>query len=168
MYRSLKLVKIDYNYCNYLRKYDSRVSYNDGIKELRPFVGVLFMVHGCEYFAPLSSPTEKHTTMKNTLDIFKIEDGKYGIVNFNNMIPVTNDNYGCLDLNNKTNDKSLNKRYNLMQNQLRILTLNKKEVYQKSSLLYSLYINNKLPINIKNRCCNFPLLEEKCREYNKI
>ena len=84
------------------------------------------------------------------------------------MIQVTNNNYVCLDLNNKTNDKSLNKRYNLMQNQLRILTLNKKEVYQKSSLLYSLYINNKLPINVKNRCCNFPLLEEKCREYNKI
>lgn len=168
MYRSLKLVKIDYNYCNYLRKYDSRVLYNEGIKELRPFVGVLFMVHGCEYFAPLSSPKLKHKTMKNTLDIFKIEDGKYGIVNFNNMIPVTNDNYVCLDLDKKAKNNNVNKRIDLLQNQLRILNANKKEIYHKASLLYSLYKNNKLPVNVMVRCCNFPLLEEKCIEFNKV
>ena len=36
------------------------------------------------------------------------------------------------------------------------------EIYY-SSLRF--YINNKLPENIKPRCCNFKLLEEKCREY---
>lgn len=40
------------------------------------------------YFAPLSSPKPKHLTMnKNMVDIWKIEDGKLGVVNFNNMIP---------------------------------------------------------------------------------
>ena len=34
---NLKFVKVDYKYCNYLRKYDNKVSYNEGIKELRPF-----------------------------------------------------------------------------------------------------------------------------------
>ena len=34
----------------------------------------------------------------------------------------------------------------------------------KSKLLYNLYKNDKLPTNVKNRCCNFILLEEKCKE----
>ena len=37
----------------------------------------------------------------------------------------------------------------------------------KSNILYKLYKENKLHKNIKNRCCNFPLLEKKCREYNE-
>ena len=32
MYRKLKIVKIDSNYCDYLRKYDNRVVYNMGKK----------------------------------------------------------------------------------------------------------------------------------------
>ena len=35
----------------------------------------------------------------------------------------------------------------------------------KSFKLYQLYNDNKLPENIKSRCCNFKLLEEKCLEY---
>ena len=37
MYKKLKIVKVESKYCNYLRKYDNKVSYNEGIKELRPF-----------------------------------------------------------------------------------------------------------------------------------
>lgn len=40
----IKIVKIDHEYCDYLRKFDFRVSYNAGIKELRPFVGILFKI----------------------------------------------------------------------------------------------------------------------------
>ena len=31
--------------------------------------------------------------MKNNLDVVKIDKGNYGVVNFNNMIPVTPNNY---------------------------------------------------------------------------
>lgn len=53
MYKKIKIVKVDANYCNYLRKFDNKVSYNAGEKELRPFIGILFIVKNCEYFAPL-------------------------------------------------------------------------------------------------------------------
>ena len=56
IYENLKIVKVNTKYCNYLRKYDNKVVYNIGIKELRPFIGVLFKVNKYEYFAPLSSP----------------------------------------------------------------------------------------------------------------
>ena len=53
MIYKLKIVKIDTVYCDYLRQYDKRVSYNMGTKELRPFIGVLFKINQLEYFAPL-------------------------------------------------------------------------------------------------------------------
>ena len=89
MIRNFKIVKVDYKYCDYLRKFDNKVSYNAGIKELRPFIGILFVVNDCDYYAPLSSPKEKHLHIKNNIDIIKINGGKLGVVNFNNMIPVS-------------------------------------------------------------------------------
>lgn len=167
MYKSFKIVKVDSKYCDYLRQYDNKVSYNAGTKDLRPFIGVLFMIDKCEYFAPLSSPKPKHSKLKNTLDLIKIENGTYGVVNFNNMIPVMDKNYVIFDLNKKTENRAENFRLELLRNQLRWLTANKKDVNTKSKLLYNLYKSNKLPKNVKDRCCNFPLLEEKYREYNK-
>lgn len=38
MYRNLKIVKVDYHYCDYLREFDNKVAYNAGNKELRPFM----------------------------------------------------------------------------------------------------------------------------------
>lgn len=167
MYKKIKIVKVDANYCNYLRKFDNKVSYNAGEKELRPFIGILFIVENCEYFAPLSSPKKKHKKLKNTLDLVKINNGVYGVVNFNNMIPVTNKNYIEFNLSKKTNIKNEKMRIELLNNQLRWLNSNKKRIYTKSRLLYNLYKENKLPKNVKDRCCNFPLLEEKCNIYNK-
>jgi len=34
--------------------------------------------------------------MKNTVDFFKIDDGRLGAVNFNNMIPVNKNNYNVI------------------------------------------------------------------------
>lgn len=168
MYQSFKIVKVNSKYCDYLRKYDNKVSYNAGLKDLRPFIGVLFKVNNMEYFAPLSSPKPKHKTIKNTLDLMKIDNGNYGVVNFNNMIPVNSKNYRKFDLNKNYKDKAKKFRIELLRNQLRWLTVHKKEVYRKSKLLYNLYKNDKLPKNVKNRCCNFILLEEKCQNYKDV
>lgn len=167
MIRNFKIVKVDYNYCNYLRKFDNKVSYNEGIKELRPFIGILFMVESCEYFAPLSSPKAKHLHMKNNLDVIKIDGGKYGVVNFNNMIPVTSKNYELFDLNAIPKDANEMKRQILLKTQLLWLNKNIKNVNGKAISLYQKYKNGHLDNRIKSRCCNFILLEEKCKEYNK-
>ena len=161
------LVRLDTNYCNYLRKYDYRVPYNFDGKEKRPFVGVLFEVHNCKYFAPLSSPKEKHKNMKSSIDFLKIDDGKLGVINFNNMLPVTDKNIIIIDLNNQhgNNEKHYIK---LLRQQLYWLNRHNSKVYSRSQKLYNKYVNNKLNINIRKRCCDFKLLEEKCKIYNKI
>lgn len=167
MFRKIIIVKVDSKYCEFLRKYENKVPYNAGEKELRPFIGILFNIGNCEYFAPLSSPKPKHSRLANTLDLIKIDNGKLGVINFNNMIPVNKSNYNIIDLNEKTNDKNKSARILLLKNQLRWLNKNRVDIYEKSSNLYKKYVNNLLPINVRNRCCNFILLEEKCRDYNK-
>ena len=167
MIRNFKIVKVDYKYCDYLRKFDSRVSYNAGSKELRPFIGILFEVEKCEYFAPLSSPKIKHLNIKNNVDIVKIDNGKLGVVNFNNMIPVSKNNYEFFDLNSEPRNTYELKRINLLNTQLLWLNKNIKNVKGKATKLYEMYKNNNLPNRIKSRCCDFTLLEEKCNEYNK-
>ncbi|MBP3635785.1 MAG: type III toxin-antitoxin system ToxN/AbiQ family toxin [Bacilli bacterium] len=163
---NLKIVKVNPNYCDYLRSFDNKVSYNNYGKELRPFIGILFKIDKCEYFAPLSSPKPKHLNMKNTIDFLKIKEGELGAVNFNNMIPVCSNNYELINLNGQP-ITSLEKKYQkLLKEQLAWLNENSIQIKNKSQKLYNLYKGNKLSNNIRKRCCDFILLEEKCIEYN--
>ena len=166
MIKNLKVARIESQYCDYLRKYDNKVSYNKNEKELRPFVGLLFKINDCEYFAPLSSPKLKHRKMKNTIDFMKIKNGELGAVNFNNMIPVNKNNYFLVDLNIKSNSIADIKYQKLLKEQLAWLNANYIQVKNKACKLYQLYNNERLPKNIRERCCDFRLLEEKCIKYN--
>lgn len=167
MIYNFKIVTINKDYCNYLRTFDEKVSYNFGNKENRPYVGILFKLNNVEYFAPLSSPKSKHLKMKNTIDFLKLDSGKLGAINFNNMIPVTNANYTLISFDNISKSPAELKYIILLKNQLAAINTNYFEIIDKSCRLYDLYITNRLPKNIKDRCCNFPLLEEKCMEYNE-
>ncbi len=165
---NLLIVKVDYKYCDYLRKFDYRVSYNKDQKELRPFVGILFQIESMEYFAPLTSPKPKHLKMRNTIDFLRINNGIWGAINFNNMIPVTKNNYKIIDLNKKHKAKKDIQYQELLNNQYVWLNEHKSEIMNKANKLYQKYKDNKLPKNIKDRCCNYLLLEESCLKYNTM
>lgn len=165
MILNFKIVIVNSEYCDYLRRFDNKVPYNKNKKELRPFIGILFKIENCEYFAPLSSSKPKHKTMKNTIDFLKIKDGELGALNFNNMIPVKENNYAIVNLNKPAFNESEQKYQKMLIEQLDWLNAHYRQIKSKSFKLYNLYINDKLPKNIKIRCCNFKLLEEKCKEY---
>lgn len=164
---NLILVRLDSKYCDYLRQYDKLVPYNFDKKKLRPFIGVLFEVNNCKYFAPLTSPKEKHKKMNTTLDFLKLDNGKLGAIIFNNMLPVTNKNIIKLDLDKECLTKAEAKYIKLLKEQIYWLNRNDEKLYNRSKKLYDKYVNGTLNKNIAKRCCNFILLEEKCREYNK-
>ena len=104
--------------------------------------------------------------MKSSIDFLKIDDGRLGAINFNNILPVTDKNKIIIDLNKQ--NKNSEKRYmKLLREQLYWLNRHNSKVYSRSQKLYNKYMNNKLNINIRNRCCDFKLLEEKCKIYNK-
>ena len=168
MRKKLKLVIIDKDYCNYLRKYDNKVPYNFDKKENRPFVGVLFKIGEMNYYAPLSSPKPKHLKMHNSIDFLKLDNGNIGAVNFNNMLPVLENNIKQLDLKSTFLDKKQNEYQKLLIKQYRWLNRHTYLILKRSVHLYSLYTTNKLPKTITKRCCDFKLLEEKCLEYNSV
>ncbi len=164
---NFKLVLINYEYVNFLRKYDSKVTYNYGNKKKRPYLGVLIKVGDIDYFAPLSSPKAKHIGMKSNIDLIKIDEGKLGVVNLNNMIPVKSDNYEIIDTSVLPQEDNERKRIMLLRTQLYWLNKNKVSIIGKAKKLYNLYVNDLLPNRIAERCCNFVLLEKKCSEYKK-
>lgn len=158
------LVTINEKYCSYLRKYDYRVSYNQNTKNNRPFVGILFKVNNFFYFAPLTSPKKKHIKLKNKIDFLKIDNGILGAINFNNMIPVNINDFTKVEISISTKNVKYNR---LLQKQLFWLNRHHINVYQRAIKLYFKYKNEDLPSSIKNRCCNFVLLEQKCNKWSK-
>ena len=102
------------SYINYLRQYDSKVAENK--KESRPYVGIVFEINDIKYYAPFSSPKPKHQKMKNSKDFRKINHGIYGAINFNNMIPITDDSLILIDIEIcKTNNINACYKINIMQ-----------------------------------------------------
>lgn len=157
--KALKLYYITERYINYLRQFDDKVLYNK--KSGRPYIGVVFTYNNFYYFAPLSSPKPKHLNMKkDAADIFKIEDGKLGIVNINNMIPTPKECLvDCLTIISDIKYK------NLLQEQLTYLNDNKKSLLGKVRQFRKRYQKGYLNKRILERCCDFNLLEDKCLEY---
>jgi len=141
------------------------VSYNKFEKELRPFIGILFQIDTCEYFAPLSSPKPKHKKMKNTVDFFKIKDGELGAVNFNNMIPVNEKDSFIVDVEKSKYKDYFNKEIAYLRKQSVI-----QEILRKVDNIFKVLENSNNPDYnfFKKLCCDFKLLEEKCKEYKGI
>lgn len=159
MAKTLKIYYLDENYINYLRRYDSKVAYNKNTT--RPYIGIVYTFHGLNYFAPLSSPKPKHLHMKaKAIDIFKIDKGKLGIVNINNMIPTP------IECISEVLPKVKDEKYKtLIENQTTYINNHKKQLYTKVENFRKLYDKKHLPENVMKRCCDFKLLEEKCKEY---
>ena len=160
--KNLNIYYISEDYINYLRQFDNKVVYNK--KEKRPYVGIVYVYNGINYFVPLHSPKEKHLRINSkALDVFKINDGKLGIININNMIPAPKE--VLKEALPTINDI---KYKNLLENQLTFINNNKKKLYSKINIFQNRYRKGYLNDAILNRTCDFILLEEKMKEYKQI
>ena len=67
---NIKLYEIDEAYIDYLLPAAPHLFQNKkpGQQNTRKYIGVLLIVNGHEYFAPLSSFKEKHKHMQESLD----------------------------------------------------------------------------------------------------
>lgn len=171
---NFKFIKVKPDYINFLLQYDNKVSYNGIIlkKENRPFLGILFNINNKNYYAPLSSRKNKffklHKKYKNTkmnnVDIFFIEDKNeklLSVINFNNMIPVPKNSIIQFDIRKDKNSNLLEKEIEFCNN-----LKNKKQIKEQAIKVYNI-VKNHTNKRIENRCCNFRLLEEKCKEYEE-
>ncbi len=101
--------------------------------------------------------------MKNTIDFYKIDQGKLGVINFNNMIPVR-DKYiikvnpfemNVFDEEDKKYIKLLNKQLTWINK-----TKNVDRIIKKATKIRQLYLENRLPKKVHDRCVDFRVLEK--------
>jgi len=156
----IHIVNVHDKYIKYLYHYDNRVMYNKGQK--RPYIGIVFEVRGHKYYAPLTSPKPKYLQMQNTEDFMRINGGKLGAINFNNMIPVRDEAVCPLDVLKVKDEKY---RYLLLQ-QIKWFDNHDTEIINRATKLYRGYKNKKLRKSVSIRCCNFGILEKYALQYN--
>lgn len=161
--KRLKFYTVNTEYILYLKKYDIKIMENSGNKSQRPYIGILFEIDNKKYLAPLTSPKPKHLKMKNTLDFIKIDGGKLGAINLNNMFPVIDQ---VIIPKNIKLEENLNYK-ELLTDQIN--WCNKKEnstnILKKAEALYNEMTQKKENSIFWNRCCNFKILEDKSSEY---
>ena len=135
---AIKLYEVNPKYIDYLVPFAPHLFHNKkpGQSNERKYIGVILVVEGMNYFAPLSSYKPKHDKMKNSLDFIKI--GNYAVVNINNMFPVPKGEYTYVNI----------------------------KAVENALELYKHKIKNGNSTNLAKRCNDFCLLEEKCRQYD--
>ncbi len=165
---NLSFYTIESAYCDFLRKTDPCVPYTMNEKAARPFVGIVFVIGEFCYYAPLSSPKPKHLHMKNQIDFLKINHGRWGVINFNNMIPVFSENLTKVDMRIRPTDVKAEKDYkNLLSNQLSWCNANKALILRQAQKLYDTITCGKAWGDLAKRCCDFAFDERQCLLYRK-
>jgi protein AbiQ len=162
----MRFYNIKDDYITFLRSFDTKVAENK--HEARPYVGVVLEINGIHYYAPFTSPKPKHQKMKNGKDFRKINQGIYGAINFNNMIPVVTEALIEIDINNMEDEKYKN----LLLNQLSYVRADKTQIEKVASELHTLLLTpdvelSKYNLQVKQRCCNIKVLEANFLNYKK-
>ena len=163
----MKFYHVKDTYIQYLRKYDTKVAENK--QESRPYVGVVIEINGIKYYAPFTSPKSKHLNMKNTKDFRKINNGIYGAINFNNMIPVPDRALLLIDINNEPNEKYRR----LLQNQYKAIESDEAAIIRTAEKLRRLILESEESLSaydkkIKSRCCDLETLEKIYKMYGSV
>lgn len=133
------------------------------MKDKRPFIGIVLKINEINYFAPLSSPKKKHENMKNSIDFIKINNGRDGVINLNNMIPIPKEQYS--EINVKEEIRKDKKYGIILKYQIKWCNENKMQIINNAKKLYNLIINEKASLSLKNRSCDFKVLETKLSQY---
>lgn len=157
----MELYKVDIEYYNYLHYYEPKIPYLEKEKENRPFVGVILNVNGKNFFAPLTSPKKKHLIMKDMQDFLKIDGGRLGGINLNNMMPIPKSYLEKIEINTLKDEK-----YKMMlKKQMKWINQNELRIHNRARNLYYLILNHHTTEALLKRCCDFRLLERRCEDF---
>lgn len=164
----LNLYYVDMKYIRELHNADDKVmSVSPQIgKAARPFLGVVLIMESKKYCIPLTSPQKDKFKGKSKEDFIKISDPKrkdehgapitIGILNLNNMIPVSEQFIQKIDLSASTDFNR-----NLLINELKWCRDNLDIISNRANKLYNkVTLTPEKDRNLTQRCCNFKRLEQ--------
>ena len=167
----LNLYRIDMKYIRNLHNVDNRVSSVPPQigKQHRIYVGIVVICNERKYLIPLSHPVEKHKRMNPRADFDKIinKNGKLlGVLNYNLMIPVEEQQLLKVDLKADKDDSVGEKYYKqLCIDELNWCRKHADVIINKANCLYQL-CTSESNYKGKTRCLDFKRLEAECEKYN--
>ena len=155
----LLMYDISNEYKDYLRKFDSRVS----LKESRKFYGILVTSNDIDYYIPFTSKVNKKTNSKLTLTVKDSKNNVIAKLLINNMIPVNEKDSLVVDI-----EKEKFKTYFNSEIQYLRKKKVKNELIKKVENVFNILNDDKHKdyIFFRKLCCDFNLLETKCKEWN--
>ena len=155
----LRIYRIEDKYIRFLHSRDYRVQFNKGNR--RPYVGIVLRVGSYQYFVPMESPKANHSKIKPGRHIMKLENGKYGLLGFNNMIPVHPAALIAFDI-----DKEPDKLYaDLHRRQITFINKHKADVLSRAADTYYDVVGKNNAF-LEKICCDFLKLERACNIYD--
>lgn len=156
--KPLKIYRISDKYINFLKTIDSRVQNNKDRR--RPYVGIVLNVGRFRYFVPMESPQPNHANIKPGHHIMKLDNGRLGMLGFNNMIPVPDSAIIPFDIADEPNRQYAD----LLRRQATIINRNKADIYDHASKTYYHVVTKKNKF-LMSICCDFTALEKACKRY---
>lgn len=157
---TLKIYRVSDQYVQYLHQCDNRVQHNKG--QHRPYVGVVLYMGAYRYFVPMESPKPNHANIKNGYHIMKLDDGRLGLLGFNNMLPVPDSALIAFNIDNEPNKKYAE----LLRRQATYINRKKADVLNHASQTYFRTVTQKNKFLLRI-CCDFKKLELACDQYVK-
>ncbi|EMD1174222.1 type III toxin-antitoxin system ToxN/AbiQ family toxin [Vibrio harveyi] len=160
----MKFYTVTDDYIQHLKKIDKHVP--DNYSETRAYVGIVLQVNGVKYLAPLTSYKEKQDKIKNsTPTIFKLHeegnpDNKLGMIQLNNMIPVTDCVISELDVD--AQDEPYKR---MLQRQIKFIKKNSEKITSRAEKLRKLVVENK-HVHFSKVSCKFKELEDALSSYS--
>ena len=165
----------DKGFVDYLHSIDPKVEKIDYGNRFKPYFGVVLGINGINYYMPVSSPKDKHRTMKNSKDFLKIHDKDteelIAVLNINNMIPIPSNYIKKLDYEQVhlyrifESELAKSQYIDLLRKELNVINSMSEKIQNNAIYLYEHY--KKFPNDkLSSRCCNFVLLEMKAQEYS--
>lgn len=160
---NIKFYEVNSAYIDYLAPMAAHLFRNKkaGQQNERKYIGIVLIVNGMNYFAPLSSFKEKHKRMQEGLDFIKIKN--YAVINLNNMFPIPDGEYHYVDISKEKNPKYKS----LLLSEYRFIKSIQEKIRKNAFTLYKHKIQNGNGTALAKRCNDFALLEQACREYKK-
>lgn len=152
----LAFYEVSERYINYLKRFEDKIP-NIKYETREKFVcGILFYINGIGYYAPVSSFNKP----QRTNHIIKVGEYPVGSIRFSFMFPVPQS-----EIQRKDFSKEDQNYKNLINSEYRYCKLHQDAILKKAREVYDRTIH-KVPI-YKMNCCDFKLLEVKCKEWGR-
>ena len=157
-HKKLYLYTVDSNYVNYLASFTPHLYKEKEDKRSRKYIGIVLLVNGFSYFAPLTSYKKKHSRFATSIDFIKI--GKVAAININKMFPVPKGLYRevvIIEEKDSFYRQLLYREQRFIQNDAELICNNAKVIYDK--------VLQNPESKLAKRSNDFKLLEKACEKY---